>query len=106
MTWWSKSSDEQKLRQIDAAISLKMNGIQCAMNLRTTKANVYAFASKHGRHFNAGMTLAQKEDLKRQAARKGRRNIGAPETIDRDAFSIFDPPKPERLFSKHPHDEE
>lgn len=105
MSFWKSTTDEQKLIQIDAAIELGMTCKQCAMCLRVPKTTIFSFAHRHGRNFNGGMTLAQKENIRRGVSIAQRRRRGADETWNREAFTIFTPPKPERLFNPHPNDD-
>ena len=106
MTFWTSSTDDQKLSQIDGGIECGMTRTQVAMNCGTTMNAVAYFASRHGRTFNGRASA--------QSAREGgivqrivkARRAGASNVLMKDAFSIFSPVEPPRLFSSHPHDEE
>lgn len=60
MSFWHTATDEQKLAQIDAAISLGLTSKQCAMNVGTKPSSVRAFASKHNRAFGYGSEAMRK----------------------------------------------
>lgn len=62
MSFWSTATDEQKLQQIDAAVSLGLTSKQVAMNCGTDFTRVLYFAGKHGRKFGRG------EEWRRKAA--------------------------------------
>lgn len=52
MSFWTSSTTQQRLAQIDGAISVGMTMRQTAMNLGTTKSAIQYFANSHGRYFS------------------------------------------------------
>jgi hypothetical protein len=95
MSFWQHASTQQRLAQIDGAISVGMTMRQTAMNLGTYKQNIADFAHKHGRSF-AGYSVTQQNvssDNMRNVAHLGRmaqhRNSGREETDLPNAFEIF-----------------
>ncbi len=90
MSFWEKSTDEQKLAQIDGGIECLMTIRQIAMNCRTTQAAVGHLGRKYGRAFPARFSspAAGKRAISVRAiiaARLAR----VPNVLMNDAFSIF-----------------
>ncbi len=105
-TWWKNASTEDRLKQIDAGISLGMTARQVAMNLRvqmypgSRESAVSRFANNHGRYFNG---RSAKSPAKAAAGKAGglvsARRRGVMNLSISSAFSIFGDDQPERLAS-------
>lgn len=106
MTYWDKATQEQRLAQIDAGISLGMTSKQIAMCLgapiyENGRDNaVSLFAARHGRRFTTPRATASSRGGK-ISGRISRaiqfRKAGYTDVTHKDAFSIFgntDEPNP------------
>ncbi|TWB61665.1 hypothetical protein FBZ98_1011010 [Rhizobium sp. ERR 922] len=96
MSFWEKSTDEQKLAQIDGGIELGMTVRQIATNCGTTRSALSYFGRKNGRVFPA-KTSAIALAIAGGAARGGKvaaiiaaRSARVPNVYMKDAFFIFD----------------
>ncbi len=112
-TWWVRSTEAQKLAQVDGAIDCGMTERECAMNLRVSIPDdihahtvVYAWAYRRGRRFNGKI-----------APHKTKRNAGNSHIVrnrgvfadnsHKDAYDIFERgPQSQNLFAAHPYDGE
>lgn len=65
--WWFRATHEQRMAQLDAAISLGMTARQLAMNCGGTVGAVAQFASVNGRKFR-GYSAAKDLSLARGRA--------------------------------------
>ncbi|MDK4720100.1 hypothetical protein PH552_12170 [Rhizobium sp. CNPSo 3968] len=95
MSFWEKSTDKQKLAQIDGGIECRLTIRQIAMNCGTTRAALSHFARKHGRTFPT-QSPSTSYSMKSSARRGGRvaaiiaaRTARVPNVLMNDAFSIF-----------------
>jgi hypothetical protein len=90
MSFWEKSTDEQKLAQIDGGIECNLTIRQIAMNCGATSPAVAYFGRKHGRSFPAKYSshaackraISVRTIITSRAAR-------VPNLLMKDAFSIF-----------------
>jgi hypothetical protein len=88
--WWYHASNDQKIAQIDGALSVGMNARVLAFNLGmqpglTSQQAVYRFARLHGRKFPRGNFSAS--GLERMVAAVKKKNA---QNVDIDgAFEIF-----------------
>jgi hypothetical protein len=107
MTYWNKATQEQRLAQIDAGISLGMTSKQIAMCLSAPMYGrdghdnaVKTFGQYHGRHFPTpqGKSAAKAREVAiRTVKTLAGRKYGVPEIHNESAFSIFgntDEPNP------------
>lgn len=109
MSWWANATVEQKLAQIDGGIECGMTARQIGLNCGATLIAVRNFGNYHGRSFPAkfsSMSHQKKAGRSGGAAKRisTARNFGAPNTLMKDAFVIFDRDEPQRLFNHHPND--
>lgn len=97
MTYWDKATQEQRLIQIDAGISLGMTSKQIAMCLGAPRYDVKNnavrnFGQKHGRHFTTPPATSGQRGGKiggRIGSAVQRRRSGYSDVTHKDAFSIF-----------------
>lgn len=91
-SWWSNASKAEKLKQIDAGISLGMSAKQIALALGTTTECIHQYGWKNDRSFPTPMSVIRSKAIKASKAnssiRMSRMN-GHEETEHDLAFSIF-----------------
>ncbi|MDO9417000.1 hypothetical protein [Pararhizobium sp.] len=108
--WWNRASTEERLKQIDAGIELRMTARQIAMNLRVSpydanpkQSPIDSFAKYHGRRFRGDLP---------NVARRARVENGKASLVKRapwleragtdvhGAFSIFEAEAPQPMFDE------
>ncbi len=87
-SFWQHASTQQRLAQIDGAISVGMTMRQTAMNLGTTRGAIEYFTIKHGRSFAPNSTVGTEASKKINRLTVARKH-GAPNVLMTDAFEIF-----------------
>lgn len=102
--FWQTSSKAQKLKQIDAGISLGMTARQIAINCGTTKDAILYFCRENGRSTGQQSQIHRHSNLSSVGRAVRYRRKGIPELFAPDAFEIFTAPKAEHLFERLQND--
>lgn len=87
--WWKRATIEDRLKQVDAAMSIgltsKQSQIICECDSR---GSFMSFCAAHGRNFQRDHAAANAK-LSAINTKRVKRAQGSPETDDEGAFSVF-----------------